>query len=138
MEVLAVPLFGDEVAPRFCAADEVLVVEIGEGGAAEKARRLSLKGLPWSTRLDRVAAEGVTILLCCGFNRRFLARAESLGMRVIWGLAGTASELVTAHLSGDLEQHLLGRTRPCGDARPCGGGPGRGGLRRRRSGPHRS
>jgi len=109
---LAIPLFADHVAPRFCVADEVLVVHL-TGSAVASSRTLFLAGDPWPERLSRLSALGVTVLLCGGFNRRFLPFAETLGIQVIWGLVGRADELVEGFCNGNLEAHQLhpGRRR---------------------------
>lgn len=126
--MLAIPLFGDDLAPRFCAADELLVVEVSDGGVAASVRRTSLGGLSWVGRLDQIAALGGTVMLCCGFNKGFLAHAEQRGIQVIWGLAGEARVVVEAYLEGDLEPHRLrcaGRYRGRGWAGDRSQEPGR-------------
>jgi predicted Fe-Mo cluster-binding NifX family protein len=104
--MLAIPLFGDEVAPRFCVADEVLLTEVDDSSVASSGRLL-LAGAPWQERLSRLAAHGVTVLLCGGFNRLFMPMARNLGIQVIWGLAGRVDELVDAYRRGELEQLCL-------------------------------
>ena len=94
--MLAVPLHGDDVAPRFCSADRFLIAEV-DGDQAHRIRRLTLSEVTWSQCLERLSAAGVRVLLCGGFNRSFLPLAESLGIRVISGLAGEAEQLRQFH-----------------------------------------
>jgi len=108
METLAIPLFGDDVAPRFCAADEFLVVPLERDGPGT-ARRTSVAGASWTERLSRLRAMGVTVLLCGGFNRQFLPLARGVGLRVESGLAGAAADLAAAYASGELERFRLAR-----------------------------
>jgi predicted Fe-Mo cluster-binding NifX family protein len=110
--MLAVPLHGEDVAPRFCSADEFMIVEL-EGGEARRLRRMTIPEDAWSQRLERLSAAGVSVLLCGGFNRSFLPLAEGLEIRVISGLAGEAERLIEAFLRDDLERYrfLPGRAR---------------------------
>ena len=102
--MLGVPLHGDDVAPRFCSADEFMIAEL-DGGQLRRVHRLVLPEEAWSERLERLAATGVRVLLCGGFNRSFLPLAEGLGIRVISGLAGEAERLIEAFLRDDIERH---------------------------------
>jgi len=90
---LAIPLFGEEVAPRFCFADEVLIAEVVDD-AVVSTQRLEMDGVAWPERLGQLAASGVSLLLCGGFNRRFRPAADSRGIRVVWGLEGRADRLI--------------------------------------------
>jgi predicted Fe-Mo cluster-binding NifX family protein len=108
--MLAVPLLEDDVAPRFCSADQFMLAELDRGQVCG-VHRLTLPDEEWFARLERLAAAGVNVLLCSGFNRRFLPRAEGLGIQVICGLAGKAECLIDAFARDDLEQH---RFVPCG------------------------
>lgn len=107
--MLAVPLHGEDVAPRFCSAHEFVIAEVG-GGRVLRARRLTIREEAWSGRLERLSAAGVKVLLCGGFNRSFLPRAEALGIRVISGLAGEAARLIDAFARDEIEQY---RFLPC-------------------------
>jgi predicted Fe-Mo cluster-binding NifX family protein len=121
--MLAVPLHGEDVAPRFCSAHEFAIAEL-DGGRVHRICRLTIRDEAWSRRLERLSAAKVTVLLCGGFNRSFLPRAEALGIRVISGLAGEAERLIEAFARDEIEQH---RFLPCRGRRA-----GRHGARRRR------
>src|SRR6266511_2172850 len=86
---IAVALFGDEVSPRWCGAREALVASV-RGGAIEATERLELGDCSNVVRLGRLRVLGVSVLLCGGFDRRFLLRAGRLGIRVVWGVTGGA------------------------------------------------
>jgi predicted Fe-Mo cluster-binding NifX family protein len=107
--MLAVPLHGDDVAPRFCAADRFLIAEL-DGRRPRRLRQLTIPEVTWSQCLERLSAAGVSVLLCGGFNRRFLPLAGCLGIRVISGLAGEAERLVDAFARDEIEQF---RFLPC-------------------------
>ena len=76
--MLAVPLHGDDVAPRFCSADEFMIAEL-DGGRVHRICRLTIRDEAWSRRLERLSAAGVKVLLCGGFNRSFLPQRRSPG-----------------------------------------------------------
>ncbi len=114
--MLAVPLHGDDVAPRFCSADRFLIAEL-DRGELHRLRQLTLFEETWSQRLERLSAAGVKTLLCGGFNRDFLPLAEGLGIRVVTGLAGEARQLIDAFLRDEIERY---RFVPCRRGR--GGG----------------
>lgn len=98
---IAVPLFGELIAPRFCAADRVLVVDAVDG--SERARAIVVvPNRALAARLGQLAELGVQELLCGGFSRRYLPMAMELGIAVTWGLRGGADELVLAFLAGQL------------------------------------
>jgi len=107
--MLAVPLHGADVAPRFCSADEFVIAELDPSQVGH-VRRITIPDEAWSRRLERLSAAGVTVLLCGGFNRSFLPLAEGLGIRVISGLAGEAERLIDAFVRGEIEQY---RFLPC-------------------------
>ena len=101
--MLGVPLHGDDVAPRFCSADQFMIAEL-DGDQICRVRRLSIPEEECSERLERLSAAGVRVLLCGGFNRSFLPLAESFGIWVIFGLAGEAKRLFDAFLQDELER----------------------------------
>ncbi len=109
--MLAIPLHGDEVAPRFCSSSEFMIVELTER-TVRRMSRLLIADDAWPRRLENLAGAGVTTLLCGGFNRNYLPMAEGLGIQVIAGLTGRAEEIVEAFLRDDLEKHTF---VPCRD-----------------------
>ena len=116
--MLAVPLHGDDVAPRFCSADHFVIAEM-DGDRARLVRRLTFPEVTWSQCLERLSAAGVSVLLCGGFNRSFLPLAEGLGIQVISGLTGEAEQLIDAFLRDEIDRH---RFLPCrGKRRGCAG-----------------
>ena len=111
--MLGVPLHGDDVAPRFCSADRFMIAEL-DGDRVRRVRRLSVPDEAWPERLERLSAAGVRVLLCGGFNRSFLPVAERFGIRVIFGLAGEADQLIDAFLRNEIERYRL---LPCREGR---------------------
>ena len=97
---VAIPLFGKDVAPRFGFADAYLVATVD----AEKVlstEQVQNTGQGWPHRMDQLKDIGVKVLLCGGFNRKFLPLAEDLGIRVFAGLTGDARACVEAFARGE-------------------------------------
>jgi len=99
--VVAVPLFGEDVAPRFCYASEVLVARV-ESGQVCSRRRLAMDGLPWPERIRVLAGLHVELILAGGFDRRVLPMAAGCGIEVLWGLTGDAEQILDALCRGKL------------------------------------
>jgi hypothetical protein len=111
---IGLPLFGTEISPRFCFAREMMVVTLTDGpSAAELGReRVSLEGMSWPQRLAVLAALRIDTLLCGGFPRDLLPRANAQGLRVCVGLSGEAEDVLGAFRRNALEDVTIGRKRP--------------------------
>jgi predicted Fe-Mo cluster-binding NifX family protein len=113
---VALPVFGNGIAPRFCFAREVLVVDLA--GGRETGRRYVMFGPEHGPqRIRTLRDHGVRVLLCSGFNRHLLPLAQQSGIDVVWGLQGEVDNLIRSYQKGDLEPQP---------------GPGRAFQRRRR------
>jgi predicted Fe-Mo cluster-binding NifX family protein len=98
---VAIALFGEEVSPRFCFAEQVLVVSFENG--REIRRNVVGLGEPWlPRRIAHLAAMGVRTLLCGAFNRAYLPNAERLGIRVVTGISGKAEDAVASFRRGQI------------------------------------
>jgi predicted Fe-Mo cluster-binding NifX family protein len=106
--VVAVPLFGDQVAPRFCFATEILVAEV-EGGEVRSRQRVTVDGLDWPQRIRLLNRLGVRLVLASGFNRQVLPMARAHGIEIIWGLTGSAEDLLRALCNGELTRQPVPR-----------------------------
>jgi predicted Fe-Mo cluster-binding NifX family protein len=111
---VAIPLFGSEVAPRFCFARRMLLVELADGAVASRQEH-DVANCGWQARLRLLSTERVSLLLCGGFNRRYLSLAEALGIFVSWGHVGPVEPLLEQLCRGTLPQPAIS----------CGRGPGR-------------
>ncbi|MCD6497525.1 MAG: hypothetical protein J7M25_04370 [Deltaproteobacteria bacterium] len=124
VQKVAVPLFGRYVAPRFCFAQEVLVATV-EAGQVLSTEVRELQGPErFARQIMDLQRLGVRVLLCGGFNRRFMPLAEQLGMTILWGLMGPAEDVVERYAAGTLPVNDWNGRRP-----------GRRGRRRRRRYP---
>ena len=96
----AVPLFGQDVAPRFGFSKDFLIVEIeNEQAVSVTYKRTTTDG--WLNRLCELRDLGVAVILCGGYNRAFIPLAEDMGLQVIAGLAGDARQIAEAFARGE-------------------------------------
>jgi predicted Fe-Mo cluster-binding NifX family protein len=105
---IAIPIFQNMIAPRFCYATSFAVFELDSDGESKRVQDLNLLGCDWVDKLDRLTESGVGVLLCSGFNRSFLPKAESVGIEVVAGLAGAPEEIVRALFEQRLDDFLVG------------------------------
>ncbi len=97
---VAIPLFDKDVAPRFGFADTYLIATV-DAGRVLSAEQIQSHGAEWPNRMEQLKELGVNVLLCGGFNRKFLPLAEDLGIRVFAGLAGDAHRCAEAFARGE-------------------------------------
>ena len=90
---IAIPVFEQDIAPRFGFARRFLVLEL-EGRRIVGQTDLRFDEPGCRRRLARLARRGVSRLVCGGFNRRFLPFTRGLGIEVSWGHTGAVEDLV--------------------------------------------
>lgn len=98
---VAVSLFGNEVSPRFCFAKQALVVNVDGDRELERAI-VDLGETDYPERLRLLGERGVTLVICGGFDRRYLGHARADGIHVIAGITGQAEDAVRSIRGGTL------------------------------------
>ena len=128
---VAVPLFGDEVSPRFGYSTELLVATVGEDGIRTEEVRDIAGHAPWQV-IEDLSSSGVAKVICGGVQRRLQSEMESRGIEVIWGVIGPAADALVALHNGTLRRDQFvcrGRQRRHrGRGRGQGRGAGRMGF----------
>jgi predicted Fe-Mo cluster-binding NifX family protein len=106
---VAVPVFGEEVSPRFgCSTHAVIAIVDQDGVRVEGQQDLS-QAPPWQWP-ELFASLGVTKVICGGVHPRFQQAMHALGIDVIWGVIGPAAEALVALQDGRLRSdQFLGR-----------------------------
>ena len=130
---VAVPLFRDEVSPRFGCSAQFLVATVEEGGVwAQEVKDVSHLA-PWQLS-EFLASLGVTKVICGGVHRRFQEELARCGIEIIWGVIGPAADALEALRAGTLrtDQFICPGWR---GGRGGGRGQGRGRGGRGRGGP---
>jgi len=115
--IVAIPLFGDAVAPRFGFADKALIASVNENGI-EREEIIHLVEGGLFELLGQLKGMGVDVLLCGGFNRRFVPLAESMGFSIYAGLSGQCHQILESFVRGD--------RMPTAFCAGMGRGPGKG------------
>jgi len=107
---VAIPLFDGEVAPRFCFARWIMLAELMDREVHHR-ELLDVGECGGRQRLLKLAQRSVTLLVCSGFNRRFLRLAEGLGIFVSWGHVGPVEPLIELLCAGALPGPTVGSGR---------------------------
>ena len=129
MMKVAIPIFNKRVSPVFDWCRNLLLLEISPGGDV-KRREVELDCIKPEDRARRLVDLEAGMLVCGGISEQLLTLVESMGIRVIPGVAGGIDDVLEALMEGNLPQpHLMmpgckghgGRRR----LRRGGGGRGR-------------
>jgi predicted Fe-Mo cluster-binding NifX family protein len=111
--MIAIPLFGSDVAPRFGYEKDILIADLHRSEFS-KVQVVHVPQIGWSCRLQHMTGLGVSVLLCGGFDRRFLPFVRSLGIQVVSGLTGKAYHLIEAFWHDELDKSMLTDSRSSG------------------------
>ena len=106
---VALPLFGEEISPRFCFAQEALIVDFDDVEVVEFGV-IHLGQRPYPERLQQLAERSVDWLICGSFPRERLEDAKRLGIQISCGATGlvpSGSELAAFLAARQREPMLL-------------------------------
>ncbi|MFC1706068.1 NifB/NifX family molybdenum-iron cluster-binding protein [Planctomycetota bacterium] len=104
---IAVPCFGEEVAPSFDVARHVRLWEI-EDGCVSTCRELTVDGPNGVERLRLMRRARVDVIICNGIQASLRQMLEAAGCQVIDGVFGLASEALFGFLAGRLTPRRTG------------------------------
>jgi len=127
---VAIPLYGDQVSPRFGSKVLFSVASIEDGQIREK-QTVEAKNLGPSQLPDLLASLGVTKVICGGIQHELQRAMERRGIEVTWNIIGPASDALSALLEGSLHndqfvgrsEKARGRVTPSEDRRGGGRAP---------------
>jgi len=106
---VAIPLFGDQVSPRFGPGRHFMLASIEDGQIQEK-QLVEAQDAAQSQLPTFLASLGVTKLICGGIQHQLQRDMECHGIDVIWGIIGPASEALCALANGTLHNdQFVGR-----------------------------
>jgi predicted Fe-Mo cluster-binding NifX family protein len=100
---VAIPLFGTRISPRFDFSPEMLIITVEKKEAVDR-EKLPIAHLNLPQRLDQLAFNGVSKIICGGIDGFCLEQLGSRGIHVVPNVVGEAE------LAFDL--FLKGRLRP--------------------------
>jgi predicted Fe-Mo cluster-binding NifX family protein len=129
---IAIPLFGDEVSPRFGCSTQFWVTDNlhSTGPAPEEIEDVGSM-IPRQVPAF-LQSLGVTHVICGGLHHRFQADLEAVGIEVVSGVIGAAVAALAALREGRLEPNQFVCRGRQGRGRGRGRGQGRRGQPSRR------
>ncbi|NDV19625.1 dinitrogenase iron-molybdenum cofactor biosynthesis protein [Pseudodesulfovibrio sp. JC047] len=107
MEKILIPLIGNELAPRFDMALEVLIVSVTrETSAMGKIdEKIVILDAPSSETMYRmVMSESVKTILCAGIEKEIYDFLRRKRLRVIDNVCGPVDPVLEAYLMGTLTE----------------------------------
>lgn len=105
MEKILIPLFSNDVAPRFDLATEALVVSVTrETSAMGKIHeRIVVLDNPSGEAMYRlVMSENITTIVCAGMEKEIFDFLKRKGIDVIDDVCGPADSVLETYLMGNL------------------------------------
>ena len=101
--IVAVPLFGEEVSPRFGYANEVLVADISSG-EVQSVRRLAVPGRGGMQICSLILSVRPDAVVCGGIHPRWQQMLERQRVTVFWGVIGRAEDALGSYAAGNLRR----------------------------------
>lgn len=101
--LVAVPIFGARISPRFDCAPCLLFFDLGEGITLDR-REEAIGHLQWRMRIRLVVDRGVNVLLCGGIRRCDYLFLVNSGIDVRAGLVGMVDDVLAAFMRGEIIQ----------------------------------
>ena len=112
---VALPVYGERLAPVLDFADRMVVADI-EDGCAVSRRGFEAGGLP-PVRVARLIDNGVTVVVCGAVSNLLGMMLWHAGVELVAGITGGVEEVLEGYASGRLAEsrfRLPGRFRPEG------------------------
>ncbi len=131
--LVAVPLFGNEVSPRFGYTTEVMLAEV-DGGRIHSLRRVVLSGRGGMQIYSLLVSMKPEVVICGGIHRSWQQSLEREQIAVVWGVIGEAEDALNSYAAGNLKSNQFvcpGRRGDRGRRSGRGGGRGRRGNQKR-------
>ena len=107
MEKILIPLIGNELAPRFDIALEVLIVSVTrETSAMGKIdEKVVILDTPSSEAMYRmVMSENIKTIICSGIEKEIFDFLRRKRIRIIDNVCGPVDTVLEAYLMGNLSQ----------------------------------
>ncbi|MEW5981332.1 MAG: NifB/NifX family molybdenum-iron cluster-binding protein [Acidobacteriota bacterium] len=104
---LAIPRFGETVAPCFEYSATIAIFTLAGRGVVEE-RDFCLQSRDALDRLRLLRDQGVELLICGGVQEFLQDALEESGIRVISWVSGGVDDLVKSFLAGELTSGTIG------------------------------
>jgi predicted Fe-Mo cluster-binding NifX family protein len=102
--LVAIPLFGDEVSPRFEYATEVMIADISSGKVSS-LRRLSVPAQGGMEVYSLILSAAPETVVCGGIYPRWQRMFEHKKIAVLWGVIGRAEDALKSYAAGELSSN---------------------------------
>ena len=106
--LVAIPLFGDEVAPCFEAAGSFALARV-RNTSLESVRLLASTGCEGLGRVQMMRDSRISILICNGIKSLYRDLLETGGVAVVSNVACSASDALLRLMRGELSTEQVGR-----------------------------
>lgn len=98
---VALPLFGNRVAPRCLHAESMLLASIDKGKVNSQLLH-NTSGLSSSEKVELLVNLGIDVIICGAAPEDFREEAQARGIAVITNIAGEAEDILTQLVKGEL------------------------------------
>ena len=95
------PVWEDNMAPIFDAAQRLLVVEVRDGIEVDR-RSVSLEEEALSGQVERLEHLGIRVLVCNWISKPLANFLDEVGTTVIHGISGSPDAVLAAYFAGEL------------------------------------
>ena len=101
-EKIALPLFGERIAPRLDTAQRLRFVTV-RNGIVEETEDITVVGVHPLKLAHWLRDEGVGVLICCGIDRMTSWTFLDSGILLIPRIGANADQAVRAYIDGTVE-----------------------------------
>ncbi|MGO9313099.1 MAG: NifB/NifX family molybdenum-iron cluster-binding protein [Syntrophobacteraceae bacterium] len=119
--MLAIPVFRSRVAPVLNWCSKIIIIP-DEGSDAESGREIDVMKENMYRLMSSLREQGITTLICGALSPEMLSYCESIGLKIIHGIAGDIEEVLQAYREQTLDQPQYWLPGCRGQRRYKGGG----------------
>ncbi|MFH0825083.1 MAG: dinitrogenase iron-molybdenum cofactor biosynthesis protein [Pseudomonadota bacterium] len=104
MKRILIPLWGDDIAPRFDAAQEVTIVAMDEHDGMVEKRTVILPEASAEALCNLVLSERIDMVVCCAIEEEYYQYLTWKRVAVIDSVAGPLNAILERIAAGSLQQ----------------------------------
>jgi predicted Fe-Mo cluster-binding NifX family protein len=107
MKRLLIPLKGDEIAPRFDLAPEVMIVSVTDDGEISEHRLMVMAHASPESLCELILKEKVDVIVCCGIEEEFFQYLTWKKVKVIDSVVGNCENIIESFRLGSLVSGMI-------------------------------
>ena len=113
---ILIPIFGDDISPRFDLSAEVYIVAVDENGAYQDERIVVLPQISAEQLCHLILTENVNVVICGGIEEQYYQYLKWKRIRVYDSVIGPWAEALARYLEerlqpGDILRNQKEKTR---------------------------